>query len=143
MNIHVEHVLNHPPARVWAALTDPAAMARWLMPNDFRPEVGHRFTFQTDPAPGFDGTVHCEVLELVPAERLRLSWRAGRMDTVVTFALAAAEGGRTRLTLDHDGFGMRDLIARVVMGGGWRRILRRKLPAAIADGADAPVPTPA
>jgi hypothetical protein len=27
------------------------------MRNDIRPDVGHRFTFQTDPAPGFDGIV--------------------------------------------------------------------------------------
>ena len=25
------------------------------MPNDFRPMVGHRFTFTTEPQPGFDG----------------------------------------------------------------------------------------
>jgi uncharacterized protein YndB with AHSA1/START domain len=27
----------HPIARVWFALTDADALARWLMPNDFRP----------------------------------------------------------------------------------------------------------
>lgn len=51
----------HPPSRVWAAITSSAALARWLMPNDFEPKVGHEFTFRTDPAPGFDGIVHCKV----------------------------------------------------------------------------------
>ena len=42
---------------VWRALTDSAALAGWLMPNDFEPRVGHRFTFRTQPNPqaGFDG----------------------------------------------------------------------------------------
>jgi uncharacterized protein YndB with AHSA1/START domain len=57
----------HPVERVWAALTSSDALAVWLMPNDFKPVVGHRFTFRTKPAPGFDGIVHCEVL-LPPPE---------------------------------------------------------------------------
>ena len=34
------------------------------MPNDFSSKVGHVFTMQTKPGPGFDGVVRCEVLEL-------------------------------------------------------------------------------
>jgi uncharacterized protein YndB with AHSA1/START domain len=30
-----EVVYAHPPGRVWRALTDSAALADWLMPNDF------------------------------------------------------------------------------------------------------------
>ncbi len=30
----------HPIGKVWAALTDPAALAEWLMVNDFEPQVG-------------------------------------------------------------------------------------------------------
>lgn len=30
--------------------------------NDFEPRIGHRFQFRTEPAPGFDGVVNCEVL---------------------------------------------------------------------------------
>ncbi|GEM_PF-1460268 len=33
----------HPVRAVWRALTDPAELAAWLMPNDFAPTVGHRF----------------------------------------------------------------------------------------------------
>ncbi|WTJ96518.1 SRPBCC domain-containing protein [Streptomyces sp. NBC_01537] len=73
-------------------------MARWLMPNDFQPVVGHRFTFRTEPRPqqGFDGIVHCEVLELAPQRRLRIAWRGGRLDTTVTWTLEP-EGRGTRL----------------------------------------------
>ena len=38
----------HPPDRVWKALTDPQALARWYMDNDFQPVVGHRFQFRTE-----------------------------------------------------------------------------------------------
>jgi uncharacterized protein YndB with AHSA1/START domain len=65
--IHTDAFLPYPPQKVWRALTDPGLLASWLMPNDFEPRVGHRFTFRTDPVPahGFDGIVRCEVLELV------------------------------------------------------------------------------
>lgn len=88
-------------------------IASWLMPNDFRAEVGHRFTFRTRPAPGFDGIVHCEVLAVEPNRRLSYSWRGGsperrgygaELDTVVTWTLTPSESGGTRLRLDHDGF---------------------------------------
>ena len=63
-SIEVDEFLPRPPGRVWQALTDPALLARWLMPNDFKPVVGHAFTFRTEPVPrhGFDGIVACEVL---------------------------------------------------------------------------------
>jgi uncharacterized protein YndB with AHSA1/START domain len=122
--IHVDEFLAHPPARVWRALTDPVLLAKWLMPNDFRAVVGHRFTFLTDPRPnvGFDGLVHCEVLAVEPERLLRISWRGGTLDTTVTWTLAP-EGRGTRLFLEHDGFDPDDptqQFSRRIMDGGWR-----------------------
>lgn len=122
--IHVDEFLGHPPARVWRALTDPVLLAKWLMPNDFRAVVGHRFTFLTDPRPnvGFDGVVHCEVLAVEPERLLRISWRGGTLDTTVTWTLAP-EGRGTRLFLEHDGFDPDDptqQFSRRIMDGGWR-----------------------
>ena len=37
-------VYGHPIDRVWAALTSSAALAAWLMPDDFHPEVGFTLT---------------------------------------------------------------------------------------------------
>ena len=120
--------LGYPREMVWHALTDSAQLAAWLMPNDFRPEIGHRFTFRTKPAPGFDGTVHCEVLELSPPERLVIRWQGGALDTRVSFHLAEAGGG-TLLTLRHTGFGgLSNVIARIALGFGWKDLLARKLP---------------
>jgi uncharacterized protein YndB with AHSA1/START domain len=123
--IHVDQYLAHPPAKVWRALTEPELMARWLMPNTFKPEIGHTFTFTTEPVAGtgFDGVVHCEVLELEPERLLRISWRgAPAADWTVTWRLVP-EGRGTRLLLDHEGFAPDDpaqQLSRKIMGGGWR-----------------------
>jgi uncharacterized protein YndB with AHSA1/START domain len=127
-DIEITRTLPFPREMVWYALTDSAQLSAWLMPNDFRPEIGHRFTFRTKPAPGFDGTVHCEVLELSPPARLVISWRGGPLDTRVSFDLAETPGG-TRLTLRHAGFaGLSNVIPRVALGFGWRDLIAKKLP---------------
>ncbi|MBI3180524.1 MAG: SRPBCC domain-containing protein [Myxococcales bacterium] len=69
--------LPHPPAKVWRALTEPELLAKWLMANDLRLAVGHRFTLKQEPTPWWDGMVHCEVLEIEPPKRIRTSWRRG------------------------------------------------------------------
>jgi uncharacterized protein YndB with AHSA1/START domain len=126
--IHVDEFLPHRPERVWRALTDPEQLAAWLMPNDFAPAVGHRFTFRTDPKPGFDGIVHCEVLDLEPPRLLRISWRGGGLDTTVTWTLVP-EGRGTRMFLEHAGFDPDDAAqqqVRRILDGGWRsHVLRR------------------
>lgn len=134
--VHVDQFLAHPPARVWRALTDPELLARWLMPNDFQPVPGHRFTFRTDPRPeaGFDGVVHCQVLAVEPPRLLRISWRGGRLDTTVTWTLVP-EGSGTRLLVEHDGFDPGDPVqqsTRRIMGAGWRSHLMPALEAILA-----------
>jgi uncharacterized protein YndB with AHSA1/START domain len=133
-SIEVDQFLPHPPAQVWRALTDPVRLARWLMPNDFVPAVGHHFTFRTSPQPGFDGVVTCEVLDLEPEKRMRWSWRGGTLDSTVTWTLTA-EGRGTRLFLRHDGFDPDDPLqqrALKIMGGGWRSHLLRRFEAELA-----------
>jgi uncharacterized protein YndB with AHSA1/START domain len=112
---------------VWDALTDSVQLAAWLMPNDFEPVLGHRFTFKTDPAPGFDGIVACEVLEIVPLERLVMSWRGGPLDTILSIELTDSGTG-TRLELRHSGFqGLSNLIPRIILGFGWASNVDKKL----------------
>lgn len=131
-DIMIDHFLGFPREMVWDALTDPDQLGAWLMPNDFRPEVGHDFTFRTDPAPGFDGVVQSKVLAVEPPSRLALSWRGGGIDTVVTFDLEDAAGG-TRLRLRHEGFhGLSNLMPRLILGGGWKSLIRKKLPGHLA-----------
>jgi uncharacterized protein YndB with AHSA1/START domain len=122
-SIVVDYDFTQPPRKVWRALTEPAILATWLMPNDIAAVVGHRFTFQAQPMPGWDGVVQCEVLEVVPEQRLVYSWRGGpesnRLDTTVTWTLASTATG-TRLRLEHAGFKAKDAFALDGMGRGWR-----------------------
>jgi uncharacterized protein YndB with AHSA1/START domain len=125
----------HPIDKVWAALTSPEALEAWLMPNDFRPVVGHRFTFRARPAPGFDGIVRCEVLELDPPRRMAWSWSGGKIDTVVTFTLEQA-GEQTRLRMHQVGFdGLGAQIFRRILASGWPGILRDRLAAYLNSAA--------
>jgi uncharacterized protein YndB with AHSA1/START domain len=136
-------VYEHPPARVWRALTDPDLLAGWLMrPVGFTAAIGTQFEFRADPAPGFDGIVRCEVVECTPPladapATLAYSWQGGPMKrpTLVRWTLTridTARGAATRVDLTHSGFdGFDVLIARAVLGLGWRRLLVRQLRAAL------------
>jgi len=129
-DIDASVVYPHPVDRVWAALTSSEALAAWLMPNDFLPVVGHRFTFRTKPAAGFDGIVRCEVLELDPPRRMVWSWAGGNIDTTVTFTLKPAGPGGTRLRMHQVGFhGLGAQLTRRILAGGYPRILGQRLPA--------------
>jgi uncharacterized protein YndB with AHSA1/START domain len=118
-----ETFYDHPVERVWKALTDPGALAEWLMPNDFKAELGHRFTFRTDPVPPyFDGIVRCEVVELDAPRALAYTWRGGPLpNTKVSWLLTPAAGG-TLVRGEHSGFDLGDpgqLSAFNAMAGGW------------------------
>jgi uncharacterized protein YndB with AHSA1/START domain len=128
---------------VWRWLADRDAMAQWLMPNDFEPRVGHQFTFRTKPAPGFDGIVHCRVLEVDPPRRLAFTWAGGGIDTVVTFTLEA-DGSGTVLRLTHAGFsGPKGVLLSYMLGNGWKGMLTRKLPKLLERPAGSERPVPA
>lgn len=118
----------HPPERVWQALTSQDALEAWLMPNDFEPKVGHKFNFRTDPAPGFDGIVHCEVLELDKPRRMVWSWRGGPIDTRVTFELEPDVEG-TRLRFEQTGFqGLHSVLVSFILQGGFSKMYKKGLP---------------
>ncbi|MFA1539929.1 SRPBCC family protein [Actinomadura monticuli] len=130
-SINVDEFLPHPPAKVWRALTEPELMARWLMPNDFEPVVGHRFTFAAKPIPnvGFDGTIACQVTDVDKERLLRITWNGGGLDTTVTWRLVP-EGRGTRLFIEHAGFDLDDPVdahAFRGMGSGWRTDVLRRL----------------
>jgi uncharacterized protein YndB with AHSA1/START domain len=96
--------LPHPPAKVWRALTDPDWLSRWLLPVfgfDLAPGAG--FEFRREPMPGWDGVVHCRVLDVEEPKKLRYSWVVGELDTVVLFTLTPTPGG-THLSMVQSGF---------------------------------------
>jgi len=102
--IWLEFDLRHAPQKVWRALTDPKMLAEWLLPVlDLKLESGAAFRFHAPPKPGWDGTVHCRILEIEAPRKLRYAWVVGDMDTVVTFTLTPSESG-TLLSIVHSGF---------------------------------------
>lgn len=122
-DIVYDFTLRHPPARVWAAITDPAKMAQWLMPNTFLPVLGHKFTFTRPPIPqvNFDGVTHCEVITLDPERCLEFTFVGGTLDTVVSFTITAVPEG-TALHFEHRGFDLQNPVnafSFTMMGGGW------------------------
>lgn len=134
-DIVVDEVFPHAPETIWKALTDGALIARWLMPpTGFAPVEGNRFTFQTKLAGAWDGTIRCQVLEVIPNQRLVYAWKGGHegnvgygapLETIVTWTLSQAENG-TRVRLVHSGFVLpRNESAFKTMGDGWKTVVRR------------------
>jgi uncharacterized protein YndB with AHSA1/START domain len=133
-DIVVDEVFPHAPETIWKTLTTAELIGRWFMaPTGFEPTKGKHFTYQTTPAGEWDGVIHCQVLEVMPNERLAYSWKGGRegnvgygsrLDTVVTWVLSRAENG-TRLRLVHSGFVLpKNDIAFKNMSNGWNKVIR-------------------
>ena len=95
----------HPPEKVWRALTEGGLIEQWLMKNDFKPVVGHRFQFRMAPVQGWDGVIDGEALVVEPYERLSYTWSTMGTNTVVTWTLTPTEGG-VLLRMEHSGFGL-------------------------------------
>ena len=121
-SIRRELTFSHAREEVWHALTDSDLLGEWLMPNDFQPRVGHRFTFHTQPNPQahFDGVVHCEVLTCTPPSELAYSWAGGGIDTRVSYRLEP-DGTGTRMFFEQSGF----TIPQALQGAeyGWTHML--------------------
>lgn len=131
----------HPVQAVWTAISDPRAIAAWLMPNDFEATVGHRFQFRDKPQPGWDGVVNCEVLECDAPRVLRYSWVGGPLNTEVCWRLEA-DGSGTRVTFEHTGFeGLPAMMVSAMLQMGWNRMAKKLIPKLLArfaaEGEDA------
>jgi len=134
-DIVIDEVFPHAAATIWKTLTTAELMGRWLMPPaGFEATEGKTFTFQTTPAGAWDGTIHCQVLEVVPNRRLSYAWKGGdernigygaRLDTVVTWLLTPVEAG-TRVRLVHSGFVTpNNDTAYNNMSEGWKKVVQQ------------------
>jgi uncharacterized protein YndB with AHSA1/START domain len=129
-SVEREILFPQPPEEVWRALTDSAALAAWMYPNDFEPRVGHRFTFRVPwgAQVGFDGVVRCEVLECTPPSVLVYSWSGGPVvDSRVRYRLEP-DGAGTRMFFEHAGFDLTQPFAKPAFRGaelGWARMLEQ------------------
>ncbi|MBX9651680.1 MAG: SRPBCC domain-containing protein [Xanthobacteraceae bacterium] len=94
----VEREIAFPPEKIWRALTQPHLIEEWLMKNDFKPAVDHRFHLRGDW-----GAVECQVLAIEPHKTLSYTWSAMGLESVVTWTLTPTGTG-THLRMEQSGF---------------------------------------
>jgi uncharacterized protein YndB with AHSA1/START domain len=139
--VRLERTIPAPPGRVYRAWLDPRLLARWMAPGPFavtRAEVDERpgghyrigHSGAGSPAGGFD----CELVELVPGQRIVFRWgfvgpdrRDGPVfDSLLTVTFLERPNETTVLTLVHERLAdlaaaLPDVAANV--GPGWEDVL--------------------
>ena len=98
LSVIVEREMPYPPEKIWRALTQPHLIEAWLMKNDFKPVVGHRFDLRADW-----GAVDCHVVAVESNKTLSYTWAAYGLDSVVTWTLTPTSMG-THLRMEQSGF---------------------------------------
>ena len=98
LSVVVEREIPFPPEKIWRALTQPHLIEEWLMKNDFKPVVDHRFNLRADW-----GSVDCQVMAVEPNKTLSYTWAAYGLESVVTWTLTATGTG-THLRMEQSGF---------------------------------------
>lgn len=116
-SLDFERQLDHPPERVWRALTQKELLGEWIMPSNFEPEVGKSFAMAAEW-----GEVTGEVLAVEPEERLSYTWNGPGLTSEVTWTLTPKDGG-TLLRLDHTKIPSDSKQAYHGAKAGWPRFL--------------------
>jgi uncharacterized protein YndB with AHSA1/START domain len=125
-SVVVEREIPFPPEKIWRALTQPHLMEEWLMKNDFKPVVGHRFNLRGD----WGGVLDCEVLTIEPNKTLAYTWNFAHDDaalnllSVVTFTLTPTGAG-TRLRMEQSGFRPDQRQAFGGANAGWQQFFTK------------------
>ena len=105
LSVVIEREIPYPPEKIWRALTQPHLIEEWLMKNDFKPAVGHRFNLRG----GWGCVLDCEVLAVEPNRTLSYTWNfahddaAYNLKSVVNFTLTPTSTG-THLRVEQSGF---------------------------------------
>jgi uncharacterized protein YndB with AHSA1/START domain len=116
-SVVVEREFAHSPEKIWRALTQPHLIEEWLMKNDFKPAVGHRFELRGDW-----GSVDCKIIEVEPNKTLSYTWVARGLESVVTWTLTPTSKG-TQLRMEQSGFRSDQEQAYQGAKYGWQRFL--------------------
>lgn len=120
--------LDHPPERVWRALTDPRQLAEWFLPADVDPADRNRLHLRPAHFDGFTGPVDVEVVEAVSPERLVCRWEGDDLHVRVAVTIAPAGDG-SRLTFVQRGYlGRRGTLRRRMLRSTYARLFAERLP---------------
>jgi uncharacterized protein YndB with AHSA1/START domain len=90
--------------KVWSAVTDSNKLAKWILPNDFKPIVGQRFQFRAEPNEWWDGIIEGEVLIVEEPKLLSYTWASAGEQHTVTWTLQDLGDGKVNLHLEQTGF---------------------------------------
>lgn len=134
--LRFERWLPHPPAKVWAAITESAQRAKWMGPTVIEPRVGGLIdTMPTDPpAPPEAKRMTGRITVWDPPRVFEHVWHQHIVEPGhVRYELHPDNNG-TRLVLTHSGLGVRN-------AGGFRPGTHAFLDrlAALLDGSAMPV----
>jgi len=124
----VEREIPHPPEKIWRALTQPHLIEEWLMKNDFKPVMDHKFNLSADW-----GAVDCQVTAVEPNKTLAYTWAAYGLESVVTWTLTPT---RTGTLLRMEQLGLRQDQEQAYRGAqfGWQKFFAN-LEQVLARGA--------
>jgi uncharacterized protein YndB with AHSA1/START domain len=117
LSVVVEREIAYPPEKIWRALTQPHLIEEWLMKNDFKPIVDHRFNLSADW-----GAVDCQVLVVEPNKTLTYTWAAYGLESVVAWTLTPTSNG-TRLRMEQSGFRPDQQLAYHGAKAGWQQLV--------------------
>ena len=98
---------------LWAAVTEPDRLARWIADVDGELRIGGRFTARFTS--GWSGPGRVDVCE--PPRRLLLTMSPGQPDETVIEARLTPTGHRTHLVVEERGLPLDDLPFH---GAGWQ-----------------------
>jgi uncharacterized protein YndB with AHSA1/START domain len=150
--VRLHRTIPAPPERVYRAWLDPELLRRWLAPGGLEvtrvevdERVGGHYRIWQDDASGDVGGFECELVELVPSQRIVFHWGfvgpdqlAGPVyDSLLTVTFCEDPDGATTLTLVHERLeplhaAMPDVAKNVQPG--WEMVLD-KLAGAVAETA--------
>ncbi|MBD0383765.1 SRPBCC family protein [Paenibacillus sedimenti] len=88
------------------------------MDNDFKPVVGHRFQFRTQPTEWWDGFIDDEVLIVDAPNRVSFIWASGEEKHTVTWMLQDLGDGKVNLHLEQTGISNDQALGRAKYGWG-------------------------
>ena len=114
---------------IWKALTDKKYIAKWLMDTDFKLEKDLDFKLIDKNAKGWDGVVHCKLIDFEENKKLVYRWNNDKSETATIVEFTIEQNGEeTSLKINHTGFkGIKGQFTKIVLASGWNRMMKNKI----------------
>lgn len=134
-SLEIKRFINAPPARVYAAWTDPAQLKEWFGPEMVRtrnfiadPRVGGKYRWDLTNQDDEEMSAFGEYRELIPDKKIVFTWQWDddevwkNRTSLVTVELSNREGG-TELRFKHEQLPSEE--SRDRHNEGWNSVLDR------------------